>query len=678
MFDGGLKDFRIFRDLAMGVRVFGFGLCLMANLPGHAADPATENPTNPVVATYDGGVITLHELEEFAREMPLATRIPFARRAAGWRHQMAGELAKSTELTSQALRMGLQMDPAYLRGRDYFVNEYLAYLVLQERIDNRLNLSLDAQRQYYDQHKEDFWLSPTVSLRVIRVRTPEKMTSAVAALKGGKPFEQVELEFSEVSPRYRGRVLGPFPSAEERTMIPPPQAVIDAAMATPDGQTTGPLQSGEFQFLVKAEAHTPGRQQTLDDVAEKVEEALRVAQSAALVPALVDEIQKELNVAVDEQLFATGTNPQDQLATVGAVRILRQEYTDLNGAVRGPATGIANMMPTPLKRFILPYMIGEWARVHQFMDRPETRRALYYFDLQHLAERVADQLGDQLVPLPSDDDLRRIFQKHIAEYRKPGQPEPRFEDHKGEILDAISQQRIPEVEKRVAQAVLSKIHFQPAAAPISKNITALEALVAAKDQLPADARLLEMTPALVPSDASGATAYSEIGRAPSWRITYAPTAGGVAELVVNGPAPLLNSDDDYTSIPAFSRLKDLWRFDTDSLKRHAIDKALGNFIAKYRGQVRAVATVEFAYSKDDPTSPTDCLITYSATPADGQPDGVLMRYSAYSGEVTKRRVGEPEGKCPTCPTPDLPAPAVVNRGSSATQAQSSPGANKGE
>jgi hypothetical protein len=252
-------------------------------------------------------------------------------------------------------------------------------------------------------------------------------------------------------------------------------------------------------------------------------------------------------------------------------------------------------------------------------------------------------------------------------------PEPRFEDYRDEILNAAIQEKAPERERRVSEAVLNKIHFKPVTAAQSKNITALEALAAAGNRLPDKARLLEMGPARIPVDNKGVTPYTEIGRAPSWRITYAGPGGGVSELTVDGPAPLLNTDDDYSSVGAFQKWAQLWRFDSDSLKRHAIDKSLGDFFAKHNNQVRAAATIEFSYSKDDPTSPTDCMIVYSATPVDGMAqDGVLMRYSARDGEVTKRRLGEPEGKCPTCPAPDLPARAIVNSQISSASSSTTP------
>src|SRR5690606_20279099 len=128
---------------------------------------------------------------------------------------------------------------------------------------------------------------------------------------------EVELEYSQVSPRYRGHALGPFPSREPRVMIPPPDAAIEAAFAMDPGETTGPMKIGEFHFLAQTVAKTEGRQQEQIEVAEALEERLRKKYGDELIRRLLDRMTSDLGVVVDEELFASGTQMSDVLATVG-------------------------------------------------------------------------------------------------------------------------------------------------------------------------------------------------------------------------------------------------------------------------------------------------------------------------------------------------------------------------
>jgi len=608
----------------------------------HGQTVADARPTSdPLLAHYDGGKINFVEMEQFVREMPMAQRIPFASAAGDWRRFMCGELAKMTALTSQALTLGLNLDPGWLRARDYFLNEYLCYLVLRDNVENRINYSPALQAKEYETHKADFWVSPTVSLRLIRSQDADQISSAAALLKGGADFAEVEEKYSQVSPRYKGRINGPYPSRKKVTQIPPPPRVIAAAMAQPEGSTTGPLTVGAFHYLVKTVHKTAGYQQRRDQVTQELIERVRAGQSARLVPELIDRVQKELGVVVDEQLFASGsTNANDLLATVGVLKIRRQEYDDLNGNVRGPATAVAMSMPTKLKQFVTPYMLAEWARAHGYQDREETKRAVHYYDLQHLAAKVEMELGLQLLPLPTDEQLRAQFQKNINAYRKTGQPEPRFEDHKQEMMDVIIQDREEEAERRVRSVVLQKLQFQPEPHPVSTEITAFEAVVKISDQLTSGRQIISITPLQLPAAADGSTPYAQIGRASRWQIVVRSLDKTTLTLTVDGPAPLLQGAADYAKIPAMERLKTLWRFDTDSLKRHAIDGALGNFKAKYHDRVRIGCDVIISVSNEDPTSPTECLMIYRAVPLDpAVDDGLAVSYSGYTGDVVNQQLG---------------------------------------
>lgn len=639
----------VWADGFLRISCFSILFALSTNVQARGANH-TIRPDNPLIAKYDGGEIALSHIEEFAREMPLVERVPFTRNTGEWRRYMAGELAKITALTSQAKTMGYQMDPGYLRARDYFINEYLDYLVLRDEVNNRIDLSPQRHQAEYETYKADFWASQTVTFRMIRTRSGDDIQKAADRIRAGDDFRDVEMATSQVSPRFRGTVLGPFPTREPQAVIPPPSGVIEAAMALDEGNTTGPFELGGFHYLVKTERKTAGRQRALEEVAEELTERLRERQSAEIVPAFIERVQNDLAVQADEQLFESGSNPGDILATIGTLKITRQEYTDLNGTPRGPAAPLARSMPTRLKQFILPYMLAEWAKSRGYMDRAETQKAIYYYDLQHLAAKVDMELGMQAMPIPPDDELRRRFEQSKNELRRPGAPEPRFEDHKEDMINAILQARAPEADRIVRQMVLQKLKFQAEAEPVSNNITAMEALVAAKDMLTSGVRLVEIVPAELPLH-DGATPYETIGRAPAWRIVVATGEGGLDEIEISGPARLLEGTRDFADISAFQPWQSLLRFDSDALKRHAIDEALGDYIARHDNRVQTAARIRFSYSDDDPTSPTHASVTYLAVPADSpSASPLLVSYSGQRGELSRTIYGAMDAPCLTCPT----------------------------
>ncbi|MGI8907590.1 MAG: peptidyl-prolyl cis-trans isomerase [Candidatus Sumerlaeaceae bacterium] len=630
--------------------------------PGNCVLHAATSPENPVLATFDGGELTLRETEVFARELPVSQRVPYAANSRQWRHFICRELGKCIIFTTPALALGRHHDPAYLRGREYFLQEYLDFVMLRDNLLNKIDVSREAQEREFKAHPEDFLITPTVTLRYIRTKSADVATSAAARIQGGEDFVAVEREISEVSPRYLGRVLGPFPNPKQHTAIPPPQEILNAALATPIGNTTGPLQVGPNYFIARTEAKTTGGLASFSDAGQALEARIRDREGERLLKELMSTLRKELAVQQDDALLQrkAGARWNDVIATVGATLVTRQEFEDLNGRVRGPAVQASQHERTRLGQFITPLILAEAARSRGYLNREETKQALYYWDLQHLSTWYIDSHAASRVKEPTDRELRQRFAAKFHEYKSENKKTtPTFEMYREGIAESMRLERRPVAENEVIESELRKRNWQVILKQPSQWITALEGLVHVADKIPGDARIVEISDARE-HEVSGHNWFNTAGRHTQWRITYVNSSGASSELISEAPAMLSDGSAEFTSCPAYLPYATLWRFDTDSLFRHAVDRGMGDFGAKHNNRLRLSTRVEISYSEDVPTSPTDCLITYTATPADdAAKDGFVLKYSGITGEITQRRIGEPEGPCPTCPGPDLPAPEII-------------------
>lgn len=630
--------------------------------PPSAPAPA---PDDPVLATLEGRRITLRLLEEFARELPSAQRVPVAADAAKWRQVICRELAKNFVFTKKALAESRHTDPRYLRGREYFVREYFSYALLRDEVLNRIDVSRATLEALYERRKQDYYSSPTVRLRLIRLRTEDEAVSAAARLAAGEAFEAVERDMSRVSPRYKNRVLGPYPSAGDRTAIPPPAQVIDAALDLEPGRTTGPLQANGFWFLVRTESKEPGRQRSFDEVVEEVEKRLRQGMGEHLTRELMKRLKEELRVEHnDAALDDPRTRPEDVIATVGAVRVPLREFTDLRGRVRGPAVTAADLEASPLARFLTPLILAEAACARGYMERDEFKRASYYYDLQQLGGRMAESLAGLELPEPTEGEMRARYRQEAMHAHRHRGPRPGYEEMKEDIRHAIRQQARPAVEERVVREALEAAGFGMVRDPLCARLTAIEALAVAAGKAPAGARLIEMVglrgdaPDAVPPPRTEIPVpalplcLSGVGRHPAWRISYA-TPEGQADLVVEEAGRLNDGSAAFTSNTLTAPWSELLRFDTDGLARVAMDDGLADFAAKYGDRTRVTTSVQFGY--DESGEPADCVIRFAAVPGDlSVDDGIELRYDARTGEQTRRRVGEAPPPCPTCPGPDKP------------------------
>jgi hypothetical protein len=598
-----------------------------------AAENDRSSCADPIVATFDGGNITLGVLEEFSRELPMQMRVPRLADAGQWREFVCRELAKDIVFTSRALALGYDRDPRGLRSRGYFINEYFSYVMLRDHVINRIDASRRTLEDYYAAHRRDFQASATVSLRLVRTRTREEATSALSRINAGETFERVENEMSVAGPRQKAHVLGPFPEKNPGVVIPPPPQVIRAAELTDAGMTTGVIEGGGAFFVVRTESRTAARDLSFGEVASAIEQQIRTREGDRLTSELIAGLRAELNVREDEALLeGKDTRPEDVVATIGSVLITRQEYDDLNGRVRGPALEAARLESSRLRKFVLPWIFAEAARRRGCDRRPEFQKALFYYDLQHLAARLVDEEAGKATPEPTDAEIREHFEKNREQLRRAGGGrDATVEQLRDSIRDSLYTSARQRVEMEIVNRTLEKAGFRMTPTRSCCQLTAYEALQRAVRAGKEFRRLISVRSGFTTESAG----QNLPGRSAYWEVV-ADTNSGTTTFTVSGAIdrPVLHSGD-LTALDASKTTASLWQFDSDALARQAIDGGLADFAAKHNGGVRVAVSVDI---EERPGKAAECWITYAAVPTDAaDKKSFALTYSAGSGELVRKR-----------------------------------------
>lgn len=620
------------------VRLLG-ALVIASSSVALAQCPPADNPDDPCMAAFNGGQIRLSWLEEFARELPDTFRCPSIAESAKWREFICSELAKDVAYTTRAKQMGYDSKPEYLRGRGYFIQEYLSYAMLRDFVINKIDISPERVAAYYATHRNDFIVSPSVTLRLIRTRDTAKAQSAARRLSAGESFDAVEADISEAGPRQKGQVLGPYPQSKKTSDIPPPKQVIDAALATPAGQTTGPVTVGQFFFVAKTITSTPRREYTLPQVAQHIRTIFRNEGGDRLTRDLLKTLTDEVGVQLaDDRADRPDTNPDDVIATVGESRITYREYTDLNKHVRGPAQNPARFQKTKLAQFITPHLFTEAGKRRGYTERPEFMKALEYYDLLHLSSQLVDEELLARVPQPSEETLRGSYDENRKDFVGKGGKIVPFELARDSIREAIMTKARSDLEPVHLKEVAKAVTLQLCPNPTSSRITAFEALFNARSLIPANARLVSIS-SNTEAETTSAASTSVLpliggARRAAWNISYTDPASSTPRILVSkGPAEISDPAAQIKAIPAYQPWTGKWLFDTDALLRVAIDAGLADFYAKYDGRAAMSVTVDFNYSGE---TPTDAVVTYAAHPADmPDADSMSVTYSAFSGHEIK-------------------------------------------
>jgi parvulin-like peptidyl-prolyl isomerase len=148
-------------------------------------------------------------------------------------------------------------------------------------------------------HKANYSVPDSVTLRLIVVAKKEDADKAMAALKGGADFAQVAKDNS-TDPRAKqnGGLIDSVPTAE----LPPP--VADALKPLTEGKYSDPIDMQQSWLIIKLEKRNPAQDKTFDQVRPQVEKDYIAYQTGrASLTALRDRLRAEANVHVRDTQF---------------------------------------------------------------------------------------------------------------------------------------------------------------------------------------------------------------------------------------------------------------------------------------------------------------------------------------------------------------------------------------
>jgi peptidyl-prolyl cis-trans isomerase SurA len=263
--------------------------------------PSQADMVDQVIATIDGTPVTQSDLERYVGERG-GTEEPT-------REDLANYVTEEL-LRKEAKAHGVQVDEAQIeayiaqvkaqRGLtdaqfeaaleeqgltvDVYRREVGAELekgeLMNREIRNRVSVSNEQVRRYYDAHEDDFALAERVRLRMILIPLPADAPPEAAAraevavrvlhakLEGGESFGEMARQFSAGPGAEQGGDLGFF---ERGQMVKP---LEDVAFRLKAGSISHPIRSPAGFHILKVEEREGSVEQSFEAVAEMIREQL--------------------------------------------------------------------------------------------------------------------------------------------------------------------------------------------------------------------------------------------------------------------------------------------------------------------------------------------------------------------------------------------------------------------
>jgi peptidyl-prolyl cis-trans isomerase SurA len=205
--------------------------------------------------------------------------------------QILENIKKENKLeTDEQFQAALKQEGMTLQElRDSIERRMIMDRVTQVEVMQKISISEDEARAYYDAHPKTFTSAANVTLREILLNIPQTTTpsgeqaTSVAAdeatlaraqeirervTKGGEDFGRVAAEVSDAPSKANGGLIGPIDQSE----LSP--AVQELLAKSKPGDVSEPLRTPRGYQLIRLESATTSTQQPFEEVRDKIADAV--------------------------------------------------------------------------------------------------------------------------------------------------------------------------------------------------------------------------------------------------------------------------------------------------------------------------------------------------------------------------------------------------------------------
>jgi peptidyl-prolyl cis-trans isomerase C len=210
------------------------------------------------------------------------------------------QFIQSMVISDLAKQKGFDRVPEIKEQLQFFSDNFLANEYLKREIAQKITVSDDELKSYYDSHKDEFKTQDMVKARHILVRVDnsasddekkkakEKTELYLKKIKDGEDFAKLASDFSDdPGSKAKGGDLGFFPRGR---MVKP---FDDAAFSLKPGETSGIVET-QFGFhIIKVEDRKDSSVESFDVVKERLKQKLSQDRTRKELTDFIDKAMKD-------------------------------------------------------------------------------------------------------------------------------------------------------------------------------------------------------------------------------------------------------------------------------------------------------------------------------------------------------------------------------------------------
>ena len=189
-------------------------------------------------------------------------------------------------------------------------DNYIAIEYLKKEVANKVEVSEEDIKAYYESHKDEFKTPEMVRSRHILIKTDpsasdndkknakEKAEDILKKIKSGEDFAKLASDISDdTGSKPKGGELGFFPKGR---MV---QSFEDAAFSLKPGEVSGIVETQFGYHIIKVEEKKEPGMEPFDTAKEKIKQKLLQERTKTKVTEFIEKAMKEANIEVHTEIL---------------------------------------------------------------------------------------------------------------------------------------------------------------------------------------------------------------------------------------------------------------------------------------------------------------------------------------------------------------------------------------
>jgi len=213
-------------------------------------------------------------------------------------------------ISKLAKKKGFDKNPELKEQLEMIKDNYIAIEYLKKEVTNKVEVSEEDIKAYYESHKDEFKTPEMVRSRHILIKTDpsasdndkkkakEKAEEILKKIKAGEDFAKLASDVSDdTGSKPKGGELGFFPKGR---MV---KSFEDAAFSLKPGEVSGIVETQFGYHIIKVEEKKEPGMEPFDTAKEKIKQKLLQERTKTKVTEFIEKAMKEANIEVHTEIL---------------------------------------------------------------------------------------------------------------------------------------------------------------------------------------------------------------------------------------------------------------------------------------------------------------------------------------------------------------------------------------